>query len=200
MVDAGCGSGEVLARIAGDFPKVIAIDYSESMLAKARARMAERQHTHVSLFSDNITAIASYCPEPVDAVYSNGVVQYLSRDELDRFVASCARVLNPGGKVVLLNIPNTNCRTLFLLGFYKHQDRIPFFRFLKGLPGLWAKIVWFRVRNGFRKYDDGIGNWFSIEEVLQCGAKHSFDVEIYGASVVEYHYRFHAVLTMPPRV
>ncbi len=200
LVDAGCGSGEILERIAGDFPKVTAIDYSPSMLERARARMESRGYAHVRLFCDNITAIAKYCDEPVDAIYSSAVVQYLSPTELDQFLVSCARILKPGGRVVLLNIPNINCRTLFLLGFYKHERPVPFFRFLKGLPGLWMKMVRYWISNGFRKYDDGIGNWFSIDEIRKRAVTHSFNAEIYGASAVEYHYRFHAVLTLDSSV
>ena len=195
VVDAGCGSGEILMRIAPHFKKVIAIDYSESMLNTARRKMVESQINHVDLFCDNISQIESYCTQPVDAIFSNGVIQYLSQDDLDEFVSACKRVLKPGGKLILFNIPNVNNRILFMLGFYKHEKRVTFYRVLKGFPRLWLRILRFKITNGFKKYNDGIGNWFSIEQMKKIGLKHGLGVQIYGSSVVNYYYRFHVVLT-----
>jgi ubiquinone/menaquinone biosynthesis C-methylase UbiE len=195
VVDAGCGSGELLERIGKHCSNVIGIDYSQSMLDMARKRLSESGLNNVELFCDSVTAIDKYCQKKVDAVYSNGVVQYLSSDELEEFMKGCRTVLNPGGRVALLSVPNINCRTLFLLGFYKHEEPIAFSRFLKGLPGLWWKTFSYRLRHG-RRFDDGIGNWFSIQQVKQMAERHSFNVAIYGTSIVRYNYRFHAILTM----
>ena len=200
IVDAGCGSGEILLRVAPFFMKVCALDYSQSMLEKAREKLAAGGIFHVDLFCDNITNIGKHCDGPVDAIYSNGVIQYLSQPELDQFVAECKKILQSNGKIILLNIPNINNRILFMLGFYKHEKPVSFFRILKGLPGLWLTILRFKIKHRFQKYDDGIGNWFSIDQMKTVGAQHGFEVQIYGASVVDYYYRFHAVLTIEDKV
>lgn len=198
IVDAGCGSGEILMRIAPRFKKVVAIDYSASMLEQARKRMAETGHAHVQLFCDNVTEIHKYCNERFDAIYCNGVIQYLDEVELDVFLQRAWKVLKPGGRLILLNVPNSNCRVLFMLGFYKHEKRVSFLRVLKGLPRLWLRMIGFAIQNRFRKYDDGIGNWFSIEMINTTALSHGFTSEIYGSAAVNYYYRFHAILTRNP--
>ena len=195
IADAGCGSGEILIRVAPHFQKVFALDFSESMLNQAKEKVAGRGLSHVELSCDNILNIHRHCPQPVDAVYSNGVVQYLQHEELEDFISHCKEILNADGKIILLNIPNVNSRILFLLGFFRHEEAVSFFRIVRGLAKLSLLMLQAKWRNPRKKFDDGIGNWFSIAEIKRMGMTHGFSVDIYGTSVVNYYYRFHAILS-----
>lgn len=196
VVDAGCGSGEILVRIAPYCDKITGIDYSQSMLSRASEKVSSAGYAHVKLFCDNIINLDRYCRDPVDAIYCNGVVQYLSPAEMQTFLTRCKNILKADGKLIVLNIPNINSRILFMLGYYKHEKKISFFHVLNGLPRLWWKMMLFKVRNKWRNYDDGVGNWFSIEQIREVARLNDLNVAIYGASVVNYYYRFHAVFTL----
>ena len=194
IVDAGCGSGEILERIAPHFEKITAIDYSSSMLALAQEKMKNRNPQLVSFACDSITNIKEHCQAPVDGIFSNGVIQYLSNAELIKFIESSSDLLRTDGMLLLFNVPNRNSRLLFMLGFYKHEKYVSFFKVLKGLFGLGFKILADKVRNGFRSYPDGIGNWYTMDQLKKLGAEKGFTVEIYGSTIVNYYYRFHAIL------
>jgi ubiquinone/menaquinone biosynthesis C-methylase UbiE len=194
IADAGCGSGEILERIAASFDKIYAIDYSSTMLEKAKERIAKRNIAHVEFACDTIVNVATHCKSKVDAIYSNGVIQYLSETEFRNFLKASSGILNNDGNLILLNIPNRNARTLFMLGFYKHEKYVPFYKIVKGLVGLWLKIFISRLRNGFKSYDDGIGNWYTIDQLKKYGTEYGYSVSIYGSAAVEYYYRFHAIL------
>jgi ubiquinone/menaquinone biosynthesis C-methylase UbiE len=68
VVDAGCGSGEILLRIAPLFMKVWALDYSKSMLEKAREKLTAGGIFHVDFFWVNFTNIGKHCDGTVDGI------------------------------------------------------------------------------------------------------------------------------------
>jgi len=191
IVDAGCGSGEILLRLLPQYKKIVGIDYSQSMLDQTRMKVGNS--AFVELHCGSITQIKSYCAEEVDAIYCNGVIQYLSKEELLKFVKDSLDVLSPSGSLLLLQIPNINCRTLFRLGFYRHESKVPFSSILKGMISLFAKDLINLIKG--RKSDDGIGNWYSMEEMKQLAASLGATAEVYGSAFVNYYYRFHVVIT-----
>jgi ubiquinone/menaquinone biosynthesis C-methylase UbiE len=192
VVDAGCGSGEILMRLSPYYKKMIGIDYSDSMLERAKQR---NYSNPVDFFGSSVVKIKSICPSLVDAIYCNGVVQYLSHQELSQFIADSLSILPTGGSLVILQVPNVNCRTLFRLGFYRHESKVSFVRILKGIVSLFFYDLLQFVRSGSTYVDDGIGNWFSIEEMRLMAKRAGGHAEIYGSNSVNYYYRFHVVIS-----
>ncbi len=194
IADSGCGSGEILERILPYFEKIYALDYSSSMIEKAEEKITIKDQKKVEFFCNNMNDIDKLGFTSLDAIYNNGVIQYLSNEELNNFVISSRRVLKESGKLILLNIPNINSRMLFLLGFYKLEKEVTFFSVLKGFFHLSFKMLIFKMKNRFIRFDDGIGNWYSVAQLQSIGTDHGFKVSIYGSSTINYYYRFHAVL------
>lgn len=192
VVDAGCGSGEILERLSRYYRKMIGVDYSESMLTQAKQKKYENQ---VVFFNDSIINIKTFCAYPVDAIYCNGVVQYLSHEEFAHFIADSLSLLSNKGKLIILQIPNVNCRTLFRLGFYQHEKAISFNRILKGMISLTLRDLINFLKTGSTKMEDGIGNWYSIEEVRELVRPLGASVEVHGSVFVNYSYRFHVVIS-----
>ena len=94
VLDAGCGSGRVTALIADRVPRgrVIGIDASESMVAKARETLGDRAELHIG----NLTELA--LDREVNAVFSNAVFHWILDHDL--LFERLHRALKPGGRLV----------------------------------------------------------------------------------------------------
>jgi SAM-dependent methyltransferase len=125
LLDVGCGDGSFLAHLAsavGDDVRGrwVGVDYSHDQLARAAALPFEFLHCD----------LGSGIPLPdasMDVVHAAEVIEHLVDPDL--MVEECARVLRPGGHVVLTT-PNLHAwynRGLFLAGvqpiFYETSSR-----------------------------------------------------------------------------
>jgi trans-aconitate 2-methyltransferase len=93
-LDAGCGSGRVTEQLAKKLPggRIVAVDGSEAMIAKARERLGTRATYIVSDLS-GLTL-----PEPVDLVFSTATFHWIV--DHDRLFARLRECLAPGGRLV----------------------------------------------------------------------------------------------------
>jgi trans-aconitate 2-methyltransferase len=94
VLDAGCGSGRVTAELATRVPRgrVIAVDGSEAMIAKARERLGDAVSYLVADLSELTVA------EPVDLVFSTATFHWI----LDHgaLFERLRAALAPGGRLV----------------------------------------------------------------------------------------------------
>lgn len=93
-VDAGCGSGRVTAELVDRLPsgRVIAVDGSEAMVAKARERLGDRAEYLVS------DLVELELEEPVDLVFSTASLHWIQ--DHDRLFGRLRAALKPGGRLV----------------------------------------------------------------------------------------------------
>lgn len=92
ILDLGCGTGDLTARLARSGADVVGVDASEAMLVQARAKFPSLTFVHGD-------AIA--LPDlgaPFDAVFSNAVLHWIP--DLRPVAKELARVLRPGGRFV----------------------------------------------------------------------------------------------------
>ena len=119
-LDACCGTGDLafeLARRVGPEGRVIGSDFSERMLDLAR-RKAEGREVGATRFEWGDALELTYDDATFDAVTVGFGVRNLA--DLDRGVGELARVLKPGGRLVILEIttPRRPPLSLFFnLGF-----------------------------------------------------------------------------------
>jgi trans-aconitate 2-methyltransferase len=96
VLDAGCGSGRVTAQLLERLPggRVIAVDSSPSMLARARAELDPER---ADVREADLAHLSLAAGETVDAVFSNAVFHWIA--DHDALFASLARALRPGGRL-----------------------------------------------------------------------------------------------------
>lgn len=103
-LDVCCGTGDLaleLARQVGPTGSVVGCDFSEQMLELARAKAAQREATAVRFeWADALRL--PYDDASFDAATVGFGVRNLA--DLDRGLEEMARVLKPGGRLVILEI------------------------------------------------------------------------------------------------
>jgi demethylmenaquinone methyltransferase/2-methoxy-6-polyprenyl-1,4-benzoquinol methylase len=102
-LDVCCGTGDLAFELAdrvGPRGRVVGVDFAEEMLTRARAKAAKRRS--IATFH---TADALELPFP-DGGFDAATVAFGARNlaDLDRGIAEMARVVRPGGRVVILEI------------------------------------------------------------------------------------------------
>lgn len=91
ILDLGCGTGHLTARIAAAGATAVGLDASAEMLAKARAAYPQLELVHGD-------ACSFVFAEPFDAVFSNATLHWIKKPEA---VLRCVRdALKPGGRFV----------------------------------------------------------------------------------------------------
>jgi trans-aconitate 2-methyltransferase len=95
VLDAGCGSGRVTRMLLERLPRgrVIAVDGSPEMVAKARTELSDAADIRLS----DLAELRLAPVERVDSVFSNAVFHWLP--DHDALFAALAAALRPGGRL-----------------------------------------------------------------------------------------------------
>jgi cyclopropane fatty-acyl-phospholipid synthase-like methyltransferase len=188
LLDVGCGSCQMTTYLAKSFNTVYAIDFSGTMLSAARERVRAMRSANITVLHGSMQNFPPII-HSADVILSNQVVQYLSLEELAEHLDQCRKVLAMDGVVCLANIPNVDFRS-----WYEWTVMVP-------RPGgrLGGIRQWVAVnRRRLRRYLardflwDGIGTWFSQEEITATAMKRGFRAKFRRSR--HYEYRFHAIL------
>jgi ubiquinone/menaquinone biosynthesis C-methylase UbiE len=129
-LEIGCGTGIFLEKVASSGARLVGLDLSEDLLAKARARLGAVPN--VALHRGNAEHLP-YAHASFDAVYGSSVLHHL---DLDRALREVLRVLRPGGLCAFTepNVVNPQVALMFRLGLTKKYfgvspDEMAFSRF-----------------------------------------------------------------------
>jgi len=92
ILDLGCGTGHLTAKIAESGAAVVGLDSSTSMIAQARQNFPSLKFTLAD-------ASSFHFDEPFDAVFSNSALHWIP--DAEAVLRSVAAVLRPDGRFVL---------------------------------------------------------------------------------------------------
>ena len=108
VLDLGSGAGTdslVAAQMVGETGRVIGVDMTAEMLARARAAAAEMGVSNVE-FVEGEAERLPFEDERFDVVISNGVVDLIP--DKDAVFAELHRVLGPGGRIQIADVTIQN--------------------------------------------------------------------------------------------
>ncbi|MGH7149471.1 MAG: class I SAM-dependent methyltransferase, partial [Planctomycetota bacterium] len=103
VLDVGCGVGRMDAFVAPRVRRLIALDVSGEMLARARARL--RHLPNVTFLEGDGSTLAPIPDASVDLVFSHIVFQHVPRRIFAAYLPEVRRVLRAGGDF-LLQLPD----------------------------------------------------------------------------------------------
>lgn len=141
ILDAGCGNGRYthfLLKQADADALITGFDYSQQMLRRARERLQNERATHVAA---DLTRLP-YADRSFDACVCGWVLEHLPDPRMG--LKELARVLQPGGKLLLLCTEDTltgaMCSRLWHCRTYNRQE----LRKVADECGLkWQRELWF---------------------------------------------------------
>ncbi len=110
-LELGCGTGLFLEKTARSGARIVGVELSEALLAKARNRVGSL--ANVTLERGDAHRLP-HADASLDAVYGSSVLHHL---DLSRSLEEARRVLRPGGRIAFTepNIMNPHVAFLFLL-------------------------------------------------------------------------------------
>jgi trans-aconitate 2-methyltransferase len=133
VLDAGCGSGRVTRLLLDRLPRgrVIAVDASEEMVARAREELAGAP---ADVRHADLARLRLQPGEAVDAVFSNAVLHWVP--DHDAAFACLAAALRPGGRMSAQCGGEGNVAALHRTALEAGRDAGLAHRF-EGWPGPW---------------------------------------------------------------
>lgn len=134
LLDAGCGVGDQSILLSTFVKQITAIDFSPVMVDRCRARVTDtarerRLHAEVAVEVADATALP-YIDNSFDKAISIAVLQYLNPKECDKMLGELARVVKPGG-IVVVHIKDLCSPTGVIITFGRFLRAI-----IKGRPEL----------------------------------------------------------------
>jgi ubiquinone/menaquinone biosynthesis C-methylase UbiE len=97
VLEIACGNGEFARRMAELGGEVLAVDFSEGMLERARAHGGEVEYRHADA-TDEEALLALGDPASFNAVVSNMAI--MDMESIEPMAAASSRLLKPGGRFV----------------------------------------------------------------------------------------------------
>lgn len=162
LVHAGCGSGQVDYDITNEYP-VFAIDISLNALDIYRSN-----HSQIEKMLQNDIRAMDLDAGSIDGVYSLGVMEHFSGDEIVKILQEFNRILKPEGKTVIFWPPKFGASVIFLNSWHYLLNKV--------------------FKKNIRLHPHEVSLLNSKQEVMAYAAQSGF-------SLVDYHFGINDLFT-----
>jgi Cyclopropane fatty acid synthase and related methyltransferases len=187
LLDFGCGSAELLTYYAPEYEQLLGVDFSPSMLGEASKRIRERKCNNIDLILADHEILWENLDSTFDRITAAGVIQYLSFQEIDAFIAKASEHLNSDGKLVFFDILDPRLYPLWKLGVFA-----PNAGFLKALYRVgcdFQSSILAALKNRPRNIYGFTHNPYKIQKIAN---KHGFEMRYIQS--MYYEYKYHAIM------
>lgn len=101
LADVGCGTGSLSVELARFARQVIAVDLSQQMLRRARARAAEKKLANIEFRSGDAEKLPVQS-RSVDAAFCIMVLHFIADPQAA--ITEICRIVKPGGSVIIVDL------------------------------------------------------------------------------------------------
>lgn len=158
LLDAGCGTGVNILLLHSRVQRIIAMDYAGAAVVRCQKRLAAHSITNAEVSQGDISA-TNLPDASVDRILCMSVLQYIDDEQVRSAFREFARVLKPGGTLVLhvKNLSSLYLSTLWLvkrlLLALKKKIKLEYFRtfswYVKELRAAGFRVETYRSLNVF---------------------------------------------------
>lgn len=188
LLDFGCGAGELLVYYAPEYEKLVGVDFSASMLDEAGKRIRERKYGNVDLILADDKTVWEKIDSSFDRITAAGVIQYLTDEEIDKFITNASRHLNKGGKIVLFDILDPRLYPLWKIGLFSRD-----FGCWKIFRKIGFEVLTLISASLKNRPKDILGYSHKPSTIESIANKHGFEM-VYVQSMY-YEYKYHAIIS-----
>lgn len=104
LLDAGCGTADVLQATLDVGWDAVGIDVAPNMVAGARASLQAKGHDPTRVREGTITDLSPWSDVSFDLVMCLGVLSYVPIADQPKFYSEAHRVLKPGGALIVQHV------------------------------------------------------------------------------------------------
>ncbi len=122
VLEVACGTGRAavdLARAVGPDGRLDALDLTEAMLNKAKAKIQKEGFTGRVHFQQGNARALPYPDGTFDLLYNGYMFDLIPLESFQPILKEFNRVLKPGGKLVLVNMSKPDARLTFYEKIYQ---------------------------------------------------------------------------------
>lgn len=187
LLDFGCGSAELLTYYAPEYEQLVGADFSPSMLGEASKRLKDKNCNNIDLILANHETLWENLNFTFDRITAAGVIQYLTLQEIDAFIASASKHLSTNGKIVFFDILDPRLYPLWKLGIFAPNAGI-----IKALYRVGCDFrdsILATLKNSPKNIYGFSHNPYKIQKIANNhGFKMSYVQSMY------YEYKYHAIM------
>jgi 2-polyprenyl-3-methyl-5-hydroxy-6-metoxy-1,4-benzoquinol methylase len=99
FLDVGCGTGQLAIHVAKLGIRSVGVDFAPEMIRVAEEN--NKKENASALFVCSSLFEAKHSPASYDVISAQGVIEYISLDELEIFFSLCSTTLRAGGSLAL---------------------------------------------------------------------------------------------------
>lgn len=187
LLDFGCGSAELLTYYAPKYEQLSGVDFSPSMLGEASKRIREKKCNNIDLILADHETLWKNLNSTFDRITAAGVIQYLTYEEIDVFIANASRHLSKGGKIVFFDVLDPRLFPLWKLGIF--APNAGFLKVLYRIGCDFRTSILAILRNRPRNIYGFSHNPYKVEEIAN---KHGFEMRYIQS--MYYEYKYHAIM------
>ncbi|MDR7665811.1 methyltransferase domain-containing protein [Methanosarcina sp. Z-7115] len=187
LLDFGCGAAELLTYYAPQYEQLVGVDFSESMLEEASKRIKKKKLENIDLILADHETLWENLDYSFDRITAAGVIQFLTFQEIDKFIFEASKHLNKGGKLVFFDIMDSRLYPLWKIGLF--SQNVDGFKILCKTGFEFRTIISAILKNRPR---DILGYSHNPNKIKKIANKNGF--EMICVQSMYYEYKYHAII------